>query len=145
MLAAVQKCVLGEPPVNGIKLEPRSTMLMLENALATEKLSPSRQWVPWLTINDEPVCKTDKDFAQMFLVGKKFVTHGLKRLAKRRLTSALASSSKFQLRGTSTTLSRVPRSQRRRYRPTIASWRRRLHPRPIKRNLLLRHRRQQRV
>ena len=62
---------LGEPPVNGIKLEPRSTMLMLENALATEKLSPSRQWVPWLTINDEPVCKTDKDFAQMFLVGKK--------------------------------------------------------------------------
>ena len=71
MLAAVQKCVLGEPPVNGIKLEPRSTMLMLENALATEKLSPSRQWVPWLTINDEPVCKTDKDFPQMFLVGKK--------------------------------------------------------------------------
>ena len=64
MLAAVQKCVLGEPPVNGIKLEPRSTMLMLENALATEKLSPSRQWVPWLTINDEPVCKTDKDFAK---------------------------------------------------------------------------------
>ena len=69
MLAAVQKCVLGEPPVNGIKLEPRSTMLMLENALATEKLSPSRQWVPWLTINDEPVCKTDKDFAQMLKDG----------------------------------------------------------------------------
>jgi len=49
---------------------PRSTVLLIKNALATIEQT-GRQWVPWLTIDGEPVSKTDDDFNQMFLVGTK--------------------------------------------------------------------------
>jgi len=49
---------------------PRSTVLLIKNALATIEQT-GRQWVPWLTIEGEPVSKTDDDFNQMFLVGTK--------------------------------------------------------------------------
>jgi len=66
---ALQQCVFGVP-TTGLQV-PRSTVLLLQNALATAKLGTSRQWVPWLTLNDEPVSKNDKEFNQMFLIGSK--------------------------------------------------------------------------
>jgi len=69
-LAALHQCVFGNTHLKGLQV-PRSTILLMQNALATIKLGTSRQWVPWLTINDEPVSKTDDEFNQMFLVGSK--------------------------------------------------------------------------
>jgi len=69
-LQALSQCVFGNPAQKGLQV-PRSTILLIQNALATTELGTSRQWVPWLTINDEPVSHNDDEFNQMFLVGTK--------------------------------------------------------------------------
>jgi len=48
----------------------QSTILLLKSALETAKLS-SREWVPWLVIENEPVSKNSSQFSEMFLIGHK--------------------------------------------------------------------------
>ena len=70
-LQKLSVCVVGDPRMQTPQYRARSQILLMQNALATAELGKSRQWVPWLTINDAPVSHSDEEFSQMFLIGSK--------------------------------------------------------------------------